>query len=75
MKKIKNFLFHNNGYRIEEMIYDYEGSPYLGYILHYEWSLFGIRGSDRIAICCDKEILNKELEIRSLNFNDTPKYK
>lgn len=75
IQKIKYFLFHNNGYRIQELIYDYEDSPQLGYILHYEWVLCGIRGCDTIAICCDKEKLNKELKIRDLTFETVLKYK
>lgn len=75
MKKLKYFLFHNVGYRIEELIYDFGCKPYKGYILYYEWSLFGIRGTETVAICCDKKSLEKELTIRDLKYDSVPKYK
>jgi len=75
MKKLKYFLFHNVGYRIQEVIYDYECKPYKGYILYYEWSIFGIHGTDTIAVCCSKDALDKELSIRNLTFDTIPMYK
>lgn len=71
----KNIISKNIGYRIQELIYDYDCEPHKGYVLYYEWSLFGVRGSDTIAICCSKTALDKELSIRNLTFDTVPKYK
>ena len=69
IRKIGWFIFHYDEHFINTHIYYYEGKPYKGYELGLGWYICGIFGYDRIALCCDKEQLEDELEIRGIDIN------
>jgi hypothetical protein len=66
LKRFIHFLFHGCGWSVENRIYYYEGKPYMGYILCYDYVMFGIPTYDRVAACHDKEALQRELDIRGI---------
>lgn len=69
MKKIlhKVFGFKHIGYVAVKHIY-YDGiEPCIGYGLYYKYKLLWLDCYDRVAICHNKEYLEKELSIREIN--------
>ena len=62
----KLFGFKHIGYVAVEHIYYHETNPYKGYELCYKYKFLWLDCYDRIAICCDKEHLQQELDIRGI---------
>jgi hypothetical protein len=67
---IINFLksgFNTNlGYTIIKRSYNYDGKPYVGYVLAKNYNIFWIPGYDRIGVFCDRETLDQYLELNSI---------
>jgi hypothetical protein len=65
-KKIKYFIYHENGYTTEKRIYQYGIDFYIGYILYYEYHILGIVGYDKIGIFHDKNHLDNFIKISNI---------
>ena len=67
---IINFLksgFNTNlGYTIIKRSYNYDGKPYVGYVLAKNYNIFWIPGYDRIGVFSDRETLDQYLKLHSI---------
>ena len=60
LKKIFNL---NTGYFVNNVTFDYEGKPTLGFELCRGYIMFGVYGYDKLIICSDIENLFLWLKI------------
>lgn len=70
IKRLYNYLFNPHlGYCIGGVMYYYDGSPYIGYVLYSKYRFCGIVGHTRIAYCYDREDLNKTMDRLNICLN------
>jgi len=67
---IKKAFNLNAGIFIEEVVYDYYGKYFTGYIIYQGYILFGIPGYDRLDICPTKESLDETLKAFDIKLED-----
>jgi hypothetical protein len=70
MKKIINFFnraFEELDYTYYKQMYWYKGKPYLGYVIVQNHRFFWLPMNRRVAVCCDKEELDKTLKFLKEN--------
>ena len=66
LKFLKSGFNTNQGYTIIKRSYNYEGKPYIGYVLAKNFTIFWIPGYDRIEVFCDRESLEHYLNLHSI---------
>lgn len=59
---IKSGFTSNPAYSVLDRVYSLGDKSFLGYVIVKNYSIFWINGYDRIAMCCDKDELDKTIK-------------